>query len=92
MTTIAGVAGSLLIILLWIFILNLIILFGAEISKVYASTFGPHPHQHSRRAIENIVNSFLMSIEGKEKRTKNKISQIQGKTDEKKNEDDGDKT
>jgi len=37
-TTVAGTAGSLLIILLWIFILNQILLFGAEVSKVYATT------------------------------------------------------
>jgi len=41
-TTVAGTAGSLLIILLWIFILNQIVLFGAEISKVYATTVGSH--------------------------------------------------
>jgi len=45
-TTIVGSAGSLIIILLWIFILNQIVLFGAEFSKVYASTLGPHPKQH----------------------------------------------
>ncbi|MCW4024508.1 MAG: YihY/virulence factor BrkB family protein [Candidatus Bathyarchaeota archaeon] len=39
-TTIIGAAGSLMIILLWIFILNQIVLFGAEISRVYALTFG----------------------------------------------------
>lgn len=43
-TTIVGAAGSLIIILLWIFTLNLIVLFGAELSKVYASTIGPHPN------------------------------------------------
>ena len=37
-TTVAGTAGSLLIILLWIFILNQILLFGAEVSKVYTTT------------------------------------------------------
>ena len=36
----------MIIILLWIFILNQIVLFGAEFSKVYASTLGPHPKQH----------------------------------------------
>lgn len=69
-TTIIGAAGSLMVILLWIFILNLIILFGAEVSKVYASTFGPHPHQHSPLAIEKMMKSLLRSMEKKEKKTK----------------------
>jgi len=33
-TTLIGTAGALVIILLWIFVLNQIILFGAELSKV----------------------------------------------------------
>ena len=51
-TTVVGASGSLIIILLWIFILNLIVLFGAEVSKVYASTFGPHPKQHLPSSVE----------------------------------------
>ncbi|MDR1992634.1 MAG: YihY/virulence factor BrkB family protein [Nitrososphaerota archaeon] len=39
-TTVAGTAGSLLIILLWIFVLNQIVFFGAEVSKVYVMTCG----------------------------------------------------
>jgi membrane protein len=57
-TTIVGAAGSLLIILIWIFILNQIVLFGAEISKVYASTFGPHPHEHSPGAIQQMLKAL----------------------------------
>ncbi len=45
-TTVIGNAGTLLIILLWIFVLNQIILYGAEVSKVYASTIGKHAKQH----------------------------------------------
>jgi membrane protein len=45
-TTVAGAAGSLLIILLWIFVLNQIVLFGAEVSKVYATTVGKHSKKH----------------------------------------------
>lgn len=41
-TTIVGAAGSLMVILLWIYILNLIVIFGAEVSKTYATAFGPH--------------------------------------------------
>lgn len=45
-TTIVGAAGSLMILLLWIYIINLIVLFGAEISKVYATTVGSHGKPH----------------------------------------------
>jgi len=41
-TTVIGAAGSLMILLLWTYILNLIVLFGAEVSKVYATTVGTH--------------------------------------------------
>jgi membrane protein len=54
-TTVAGVAGTLLIILLWIFALNAIILFGAEISKVYASTIGEHEEEHLPSPVEKAV-------------------------------------
>ena len=45
-TTIVGTAGSLIIILLWIFILNQIALYGAELSRVYATTVGTHAIRH----------------------------------------------
>ncbi len=57
-TTIIGAAGSLIIILLWIFILNQIVLFGAEISKVYATTIGPHPKQHLPGRVEKILTAL----------------------------------
>jgi membrane protein len=58
-TTIIGAAGALLIILLWIFILNQIVLFGAEVSKVYATTIGPHPMEH----IPGRAQKFVRPIE-----------------------------
>lgn len=54
-TTVVGAAGSLLIILLWIFILNQFVLFGAEVSKIYATTVGPHAKQHISSQLERIV-------------------------------------
>jgi hypothetical protein len=57
-STIAGAAGSLLIILLWIYILNQIMLFGAEISKVYATTVGPHPSFHLSGKAEKLLETF----------------------------------
>jgi len=70
-TTIIGAAGSLIIILLWIFILNQIVLFGAEISKVYASTVGPHPQLHSPGAtVEKILKSIEKAEDKMELETK----------------------
>jgi membrane protein len=69
-TTIVGSAGSLLIILIWIFILNQIVLFGAEASKVYASTFGPHPKQHLPASVERIVKPLERAGERIEQATK----------------------
>jgi len=55
-TTVAGAAGALLIILLWIFALNQIVLFGAEVSKVYATTVGTHSKKHMvPTSLEKIV-------------------------------------
>ena len=53
-STIAGAAGSLMIILIWIYVLNQIVLFGAEISKVYATTVGPHPQLHLMMEAEQV--------------------------------------
>jgi membrane protein len=59
-TTVAGAAGALLIILLWIFVLNQIVLFGAELSRVYAMTVGtysklnlPEPLKRAGEKIED---------------------------------------
>jgi membrane protein len=41
-TTLAGTAGSLIILFLWIYLVNLFVLFGAQFSKVYAQNFGSH--------------------------------------------------
>jgi membrane protein len=57
-TTVAGAAGALLIILLWIFVLNQIVLFGAEVSKVYAITTGMHPKQVLPKIVEDITGPF----------------------------------
>jgi membrane protein len=58
-TTIVGAAGSLVIILLWIFVLNEIVLFGAEVSKVYATTLGTHSERH----LPNLLKKLLKPIE-----------------------------
>ena len=47
-TTLAGTAGSLIVLFLWIYLVNLFVLFGAQFSKVYAQAFGSH---HNRPAV-----------------------------------------
>ena len=39
-TTLAGTAGALMVLFLWIYVMNLFILFGAQFSKVYAESHG----------------------------------------------------
>ena len=48
-TTLAGTAGALMVLFLWIYIMNLFILFGAQFSKVYAETHGSHAREVSIR-------------------------------------------
>ncbi len=70
-TTIVGAAGSLLIILLWIFIINEIMLFGAQLSKVYATTFsGEHTREHFSPAAERFLRSLEAAGEMIEQATK----------------------
>jgi membrane protein len=54
-TTLIGAAGALLIILLWIFVLNQIVLFGAEVSNVYGTIVGNHAKLHLPKPLEKIV-------------------------------------
>lgn len=63
-TTVAGAAGALLVILLWIFVLNQIVLYGAETSKVYATTVGTHARKHLPQPLERILQPLE---EGREK-------------------------
>ncbi len=72
-TTVAGAAGALLIILLWIFVLNQIVLFGAEISKVYATTVGTHSKQHLPASIRKIIQPIQRAGEKIEQATKEDV-------------------
>lgn len=54
-TTVIGTAGALLILLIWIFALNEIVLYGAEVSKIFATTIGTHARQHLPAPVEMIV-------------------------------------
>ena len=43
-TSVAGAAGALMILLIWIYVMNQFMLFGAEFSKTYALRFGSQKH------------------------------------------------
>ena len=77
-TTVIGTAGALLVILLWIFVLNEIVLFGAEFSKVYATNAGKHAKQHSPTPFEWLFGSFEAAGKRIEQATKDEFE-----TDEK---------
>jgi membrane protein len=72
-TTVIGAAGALLIILLWIFVLNQIVLFGAEVSKVYATSVGDHSRQHLSPSLERLVQPFERAGEKIEQATKDEF-------------------
>jgi uncharacterized BrkB/YihY/UPF0761 family membrane protein len=78
-TTLIGVACALLIILLWIFVLNQIVLFGAEVSKVCATNIGEHAILfHVPSTIERLVEPLEKVGERLEEATKDEYE-----TDEK---------
>jgi membrane protein len=52
-STIAGAAGSLILILLWIFVTDMFILFGAHFSNVYSETVG----SRSMRSMLELISS-----------------------------------
>jgi membrane protein len=81
-TTIIGAAGALLIILIWIFVLNQIVLFGAEFSKVYAITVEPHASQHLPESVERIIQPFQKAAKVLEEATKDEFE-----TDERERKD-----
>ncbi len=72
-TTVGGAAGALLIILLWIFVLNLIVLFGAEVSKVYAITVGTHAKVHLPKLVKKIFEPLKEAGEKVEDITKEDV-------------------
>ncbi|MCW4003560.1 MAG: YihY/virulence factor BrkB family protein [Candidatus Bathyarchaeota archaeon] len=82
-TTVAGAAGSLLIILLWIFVLNQIVLFGAEVSKTYATTAGVHAKQHLPSAVKNIIEPITRAGQAIEQATKGPVESTTKSEDKK---------
>ena len=77
-TTVIGAAGSLMIILLWIYILNVIILFGAEISKTYALTHGKHSYVHLPVQAQKLIELLDKVEEIVEEEVKGKVEDIPG--------------
>ncbi len=77
-TTVSGAGGALVIILLWIFVLNQLVLFGAEVSKIYAITIGAHAILHLATPFERFVSPFEKAGEKIEQATKDEFE-----TDEK---------
>lgn len=82
-TTVAGAAGSLLIILLWIFVLNQIVLFGAEVSKTYATTIGVHAKQHLPSSVQNILEPITRAGQAIEQATKGPVESTAESEDKK---------
>lgn len=72
-TTLIGNAGSLVIILLWMFVLNEIVLFGAEFSKVYCTNVRVHAKQHLPSSLEIIVHPLERAGEKIEEATKEEV-------------------
>jgi len=52
-----GVAGFLVVLLVWIYYSSLILYFGAEFTKAYAKRFGSgiHPNAHAVSTVESVV-------------------------------------
>lgn len=77
MTSLYGAAGSIIIILVWVYYSAIILYFGAEFTKVYASTHGHKiiPNSYSVRIQkETILSTVTKSIRKKLKRSEKEIS------------------
>ncbi len=79
-----GSAGSLVILLLWVYYSSIILYFGAEFTKAYALKYGseirPDIYAVTIRRVE--VESGERSVQQNEENTKNTEKEMQGKTDE----------
>lgn len=75
-TTVVGVAGTLLIILLWIFVLNQILLFGAELSKSYATKIRTLSEPHFPEQIEKVMQPLISVCEKIEDAAKEDVVDI----------------
>jgi len=64
-----GAAGSLVILLLWVYYSSIILYFGAEFTKSYAVKYGTpiHPNEYAVTMKEVVVETGKQSIQEKEK-------------------------
>jgi len=67
--TIVGVTGSLILLLLWIFLVSQFMLFGAEFSKTYTITMGSHAKKTSTTTVTD-TNEEKTREQEREKREK----------------------
>ena len=82
-TTVSGAAGALLIILLWIYALNLIVLFGVEVSRVYAVSVGTHSKARLPEPVQRLVEP-LKKVGGRlEESVKEDVVKVDGGKPEK---------
>ncbi len=85
-TTLAGTAGSLIVLFLWIYLTNLFILFGAQLSKVYTERYGSHLGKHrpvlKKRAPQ--LQQQMQEVESVEMSAEINVKATPEKTDEEK--------
>jgi membrane protein len=92
-TTVAGAAGALLIILLWIFVLNQIVLFGAELSRAVATTVGAYAGQRVLpEPVERLVDPLQRAGELFEWVTKGEIEYVEPQKNVQNSEEKPEKT
>ncbi|MCW4018927.1 MAG: YihY/virulence factor BrkB family protein, partial [Candidatus Bathyarchaeota archaeon] len=77
-TTVSGVAGSLIFLLLWIFVIAEVLIYGAHFSKCYAETLGSYadrtarPQQPSARCVSGeLAEAADLAVEQKEELVSN---------------------
>lgn len=83
MSTSYGSAGSLVILLLWVYYSSIILYFGAEFTKAYALKYGSviRPDKYAVTIQRVEVESQERSVQQNEENTKNTEKEMQGKTD-----------
>ena len=72
-----------MIILLWIYALNLIVLFGAEVSRVYAVSVGTHSKSRLPEPVQRLVEPLQKVGERLEESVKEDVVKVDGGKPEK---------
>jgi membrane protein len=71
-TSAAGAAGAIIILLLWIFVLNQFLLWGAQFSKCYAETLGSHAKKEHETE-QSKANALTVQPQAKEEKKEQKM-------------------